>query len=401
MLCCVFQDEGKLLCYFHIHECPAKNGSGNEETALLYDDAAECRKQQKELLHSMKPADRERFLCFCHGKHLHKRLCGHMECESLVLCAQERDVALYAERYDRSMFLGHRNSGMLLQLIDPRILQQLNERYDRNIALIMTLCQQKPLGETGEKDAMLEKVTGIVQYLVTCKEQLWEWECGSPEPGAPCRRLYQKDHDGSLMAEALDLQDLLLFLKEELSSLSLFDGIRIHSEIMPHKRMDVLVRCGMSAFVCLYVLFTYYVGTISLYNVSDVTVELDTTYAHLHIGSLIDGQVVLLYTQDNFESLRKNISLGQSILRFAEYVLRQQRISYGCQVWKHDAQTQRLELYFSLPILSSEEVVFRHTHHDGALAYTLQVAELALFLLCQEDSAQEKNTTEKRLLPRP
>lgn len=401
MLCYVFQDEGKLLCYFYIHEYPPENGSRDEETALLYDDAAECQKQQKKLLCNMKPADRERFLCFCHGNHLHRRLYGNMECESLVMCSQERDVAVYAERYDRPMFpcLGH--SGMLLQLIDPRILQQLNERYDRDIALIMTLCQQKPLGETGEKDAMLEKVTGIVQYLVTCKEQVWEWECGSPEPGVPCRRLYQKDHDGSLMAEALDLQDLLLFLKKELSSMSLFEGIRIHSETLPHQHTDILVRCGMFAFVCLYVLFTYYVGAVSLHNVSDVSVELDATYAHVHIGGLIDGQGTLLYAQDGFDSLRASVSPGQSILRLAEYVLRQQRISYGWQTRKHDAQTQRLELCLSLPILSPEEVVFRHTPHDGAMAYTLQVAELALFLLWQEDSAQAKNTTEKRPLPRP
>lgn len=398
MLCYVFQEEGKLLCYFDIHERLAENGSGNDVPTLLHDDAAECQKRQKELLQSMIPVDRKRFLRFCRGKRSHRWLCGFMEHESLVLCSQEQNVALYAERYDRTMSSCYTQDGMLLQLIDQGILRQLNERYDRSTALIMTLRQPKPLGETGEKDAILEKVTGIVQYLVTCKEQVWEG--GVSDPNVPCRRFYQKDRDGSLVAEALDLQDLLLFLKKELPSLPLFDGIRILGETALHKLAGIRVRCSMSAFVCLYVLLTYYVGAVSLHNVSDVTVELDTTHAHVHIGGLINGQGIPLCAQDDFGPLRELVSQGQSILWLAEYLLRQQRISYGCQIQMHDTQTQRLELYLSLPILSPSEVVFRHTRNEDAWARTLQAAELVLFLLWQ-DGTQGKNATEKPPLQRP
>lgn len=338
--------------------------------------------RQEKLFCSMTPKEKKMFLQFCQGKRRRNWLDSSMENNAFVLCLQEQDIALYAEWYDRSSSLFRKQNGVLLQVISRSILKKLNDRYDKVSTLTMALIQHKESQNTGADLMMLCNVPSVVRYLLATEEQFYEGDrVSGHNDRLPLRRAYQKDVNGFLVEEALDLQNILLFLEKELPSTPLFDGIQICIERAIQDSPHVRVGCKLSSFMYIFVLLTYFIGVVSSQCASYITMETELSHVRFCVSCDLCREVHSLETENDLAPLIKQFPLGCSFLLLLAYLLKQNHIAYSCQITETEAKTQHLAYYLYLPTVPPEELVFRHGNDFDALDHFLPELEYFVSLL--------------------
>lgn len=372
MLCYVFQNEGKLLCYFPI----------DGDNKQLCTDVEDCHKRQKEIFQIMTETEREQFLQFCHGKKRYHRTCNSILTEKWILPLQEKDTALFAERYDKRLSLFRDSSSFLQQLMDRPILQELNTQYSKEDALILILLQHKVSPQMGMDALILEKMPPVIKYLILQEELLYEQQSMSynSDESFP-QRAYKKGENGYLLDEALDVARVVPFLSAEMQHLPLFAQNRIQCADALEQWQDVRVNCKLSTFLYIYVVLTYFASGISKSCSTQVTMDTNQKDMCLYVSCDLNGQVQQLEAENTMEPLFRMFPLWRVFLLLLSILLEHHHLPYHYQITENTSTAQQFTFCFRLPILSPEEIVFRHKTDLQELTPLLSDTELLLFLL--------------------
>lgn len=361
MLCYVFQTDGQLLCYFPLE--------ADTHAAV---ETADRQARQEAFYDNLSSEEKKQFIAFCKGKG--KKRC--LDTASLVLCLQQSEVALFAERYGCSRPPLPYPNGLLLHLVSPSILGAMNTQYRSKDALVLAILQHTTPSKIKMDTLFWENMPHVMRYLLHLTKQVCEIEQ---------RCAYHRRTDGYIVEEALDIRGIVSFLAKELPKLPMFDTIQICCDESIWQFQNSWVKGMHLPFLYIHVLLIYFVSIVSCAYRSHIQMEQSGDRICFRVYGILPQQIDLIESTNDMELLIQQFPFSRGFLLVLQWLLTRNAVPYTYQIAETEQGKHRLEVCLYFQSLSQDEIVFRHPTDTSELASYLPEVEYLLYMLLGGD----------------